>query len=113
MTAVDFVPLRREISAPVDSSSNGTVSVKMHDGSVVRFRRTPEGFDPGNRDAAYSYVRERQQAGEVVTGLIHIDAGAPDMHGVSGTARRPLVDIPYADLCPGSVSLAELMDEYR
>jgi hypothetical protein len=35
------------------------------------------------------------------------------MHGVSGTARRPLVDIPYADLCPGSVSLAELMDEYR
>jgi hypothetical protein len=35
------------------------------------------------------------------------------MHGVSGTVERPLVDLPYEELCPGSQALAELMEEYR
>jgi hypothetical protein len=35
------------------------------------------------------------------------------MHGVSGTVERPLVDIPFEELCPGSNALAALMDEYR
>jgi len=32
---------------------------------------------------------------------------------VSGTISRPLVEIPYEELCPGSGALAELMTEYR
>ncbi|HEY9229271.1 MAG TPA: 2-oxoacid:ferredoxin oxidoreductase subunit beta [Gemmatimonadaceae bacterium] len=108
---VDFVPLRREITA--DSGEADVVSVTMHDGSVVRFRKVASDFDPRDRDAAYAYVRERQQRGEVVTGLLHIDEGAPDMHGVSGTIARPLVEVPYDELCPGSAALGELMEEYR
>jgi 2-oxoglutarate ferredoxin oxidoreductase subunit beta len=85
----------------------------MHDGSIVRFRKVAAEYDPKNRDAAYAYVRERQLMGEVVTGLLHIDESAADMHGVSGTVARPLVEIPYDELCPGSGELATLMDEYR
>jgi 2-oxoglutarate ferredoxin oxidoreductase subunit beta len=85
----------------------------MHDGSVVRFRQVASDYDPKNRDAAYAYVREHQAKGEVVTGLLHIDESASDMHGVSGTVERPLVDLPYEELCPGSQALAELMEEYR
>ena len=70
-------------------------------------------YDPRNRDAAYAYVRQQQSRGEVVTGLLHIDESATDMHGVSGTIDRPLVDLPYEELCPGSAALATLMDEYR
>ena len=110
---VDFVPLRREITASADAGGASPVSVTMHDGSVVRFRTVASDYDPTNRDAAYSYVRAHQAAGEVVTGLLYIDETAPDMHGVSGTVERPLVEIPYAELCPGSAKLAELMDEYR
>jgi 2-oxoglutarate ferredoxin oxidoreductase subunit beta len=108
---VDFVPLRREITA--ETSDTSAVSVTMHDGSVVRFRRVAADYDPRNRDAAYAYVRERQGRGEVVTGLLYIDESAADMHGVAGTIGRPLVDLPYEELCPGSGALAELMDEYR
>lgn len=108
---VDFVPLRREITA--EPTESPLVSVTMHDGSVVRFRKVAAEYDPKNRDAAYAYVRERQMMGEVVTGLLHIDESAADMHGVSGTVSRPLVDIPYSELCPGSDELATLMDEYR
>ena len=108
---VDFVPLRREITA--ETTDAAVVSVTMHDGSIVRFRRVAAEYDPRNRDAAYAYVREHATRGEVVTGLLHIDESAPDMHAVSGTVERPLIDIPFEELCPGSGALALLMDEYR
>lgn len=110
---VDFVPLRREIAVDSGAVDSGVTSVTMHDGSVVRFRKVPENYDPGNRDHAYAYVRERQALGEVVTGLLHIDESADDMHGLQRTTERPLVDLPFAELCPGSAALGELMDEYR
>ena len=46
MTAVDFVPLRREITTDSESNGSGTVSVTMHDGSVVRLRKVAE--DPAD-----------------------------------------------------------------
>src|SRR5438874_6338994 len=80
---VDFVPLRREITA--ETTDTAVVSVTMHDGSVVRFRRVASDYDPRDRDAAYAYVRKHQARGEVVTGLLYIDESAADMHGISGT----------------------------
>jgi 2-oxoglutarate/2-oxoacid ferredoxin oxidoreductase subunit beta len=111
LAPVDFVPLRREITAKTSDSS--TVSVTMHDGHIVRFRRVSADYDPTNRDAAYVHVREHQSRGEVVTGLLYIDEATADMHGVAGTVTKPLVDVPYEELCPGSAALTELMDEYR
>jgi len=70
-------------------------------------------YDPRDRDAAYAYVRAHQARGEVVTGLLHIDETTSDMHAVSGTVDKPLVDVPFEQLCPGSAALSELMDEYR
>jgi len=109
---VDFVPLRREIAA-ADGEDTSLMTVTMHDGSVVRFRRVEEDYDPTNRDKAYAYVRQRQAKGEVVTGLLYIDKSANDMHEVNGTVERALVELPYEDLCPGSAALSELMEEFR
>ena len=109
---VDFVPLRREITADAAQDGDAT-SVTMHDGSIVRFRPVAEGYDPTDRDAAYAHVRAAQVRGEVVTGLLYIAQGAPEMHGVLGTSETPLVELPYEALCPGSAALEELMGEYR
>jgi 2-oxoglutarate ferredoxin oxidoreductase subunit beta len=111
LSPIDFVPLRREISA--ETSESAAVSVTMHDGSVVRFRKVASDYDPRDRDAAYRHVRDHQARGEVVTGLLHIDETSKDMHSLSGTVDQPLVNLPYEDLCPGSGALAELMEEYR
>jgi len=35
------------------------------------------------------------------------------MHDFEGTVDRPLVDVPYEVLCPGSAALAELQKEWR
>lgn len=113
LTSVDFVPLRHEITADTATNGNGAASVTMHDGSVVRFRRVASDYDPTDRDAAYAHVREHQARGEVVTGLLYIDESAPDMHAVARTVERPLMDVPFEELCPGSAALATLMEEYR
>src|SRR5205823_4136023 len=55
---VDFVPLRREITA--DTAESDLVSVTMHDGSTVRFRKVESNYDARSRDGAYAYVREHQ-----------------------------------------------------
>jgi 2-oxoglutarate ferredoxin oxidoreductase subunit beta len=111
MAPVDFVPLRREITVePTDAS---VATVTMHDGSVVRFRKVASDYDPTDRDAAYAHVRDAQARGEIATGLLHIDENAADMHDVSGTVSRPLVDLPYEELCPGNAAMAALMEEYR
>jgi len=88
-------------------------SVRMHDGSIVRFRKVPEDYDPSSRDAAYRYVRERQAVGEVPTGLLHLDPGQPEMHETLGTVETPLVDLPFQELCPGAEALDTLMEEWR
>jgi len=111
ISAADFVPLRREITAPVTNEAISTVT--MHDGSVVRFRKTPDGYDPTNRDAAYAHVRACQQRHEVATGLLFIDEKGADMHAVWKTVETPLVDLPYDQLCPGNAALQALMEKYR
>ena len=111
VSEADFVPLRREIAvAPTDAP---LMSVTMHDGSTVRFRRTHESYDPTNREAAYSHVRACQERGEVATGLLFIDSTGSDMHAVAKTVSTPLVDLPFEELCPGSQALDALMTKYR
>ena len=88
-------------------------SVRMHDGSLVRFRKVPHDYDPSDRAHAYRYVRERLADGEVPTGLLHLDPGAPEMHETLGTVDTPLVDLPFEDLCPGARALDALMEEWR
>ena len=88
-------------------------SVRMHDGSLVRFRKVPHDYDLSDRAHAYRYVRERLADGEVPTGLLHLDPGAPEMHETLGTVDTPLVDLPFEDLCPGARALDALMEEWR
>jgi 2-oxoglutarate/2-oxoacid ferredoxin oxidoreductase subunit beta len=118
ITAVDFVPLRREITTDSDAHGNGNgdakaVSVTMHDGSIVRFRKVAEDYDPTDRDRAYAHVRSLQQKGEVATGILYLGSSESDMHAVNKTVDRPLSEIPYEELCPGSAALTELMEEFR
>ena len=111
LAAVDFVPLQREITAATEAGTS--VSVTMHDGSIVRFREVGSEYDPTDRDAAYAHVRAHQERGEIVTGLLYIDEQSSDMHDIAHTVERPLVELPYESLCPGREALEKLMDEYR
>ena len=107
----DLVPLRSEIS--VEYSEGTTQSVTLHDGSVVRLRKVDADYDPSDRDHVYAYVRERQQAGEVVTGLLYMAESTNGMHDVDHTVEQPLVGIPFDELCPGAAELEKLQERFR
>ena len=113
----DFVPPAHEIAASYDEGDVRTV--QMHDGSRIQFRKIPQDYDPTDRDAVYAYVRERQRASEVATGLLYVEEAprdgtdAVDFHGIQGTVDEPLARYPYEDLCPGSEALERLQARFR
>ena len=108
---VDFVPIRSEISASYEKGSR--TSITMHDGSMVRFRKVPEDYDPTDRLSAYEHYRSLQNRGEVVTGLLYLDPGGEDMHDDNATTPTPLAELSHEDLCPGSEQMDALMEEFR
>jgi 2-oxoglutarate ferredoxin oxidoreductase subunit beta len=107
----DFVPPAEEITTEYEA---GTVqNVMLHDGGWVRLRKVARDYDPTNRDAAYSYIRERQGVGEVLTGLLYISSDSQDMHAQNGTVPDALIDVPHERLCPGNAELQKLQENFR
>jgi 2-oxoglutarate/2-oxoacid ferredoxin oxidoreductase subunit beta len=110
-TESDFVPKASEILAELNG--NGVTSVTMHDGSVLRFRTLPPGYDPTDRQRVMAYLQERQAKGEVLTGVLLVDETLPDLHEMNNTPEIPLTEVPFEKLCPGADALEKLQDEYR
>ncbi|HEX9886801.1 MAG TPA: 2-oxoacid:ferredoxin oxidoreductase subunit beta [Longimicrobiales bacterium] len=108
----DFVPVVGEIST--EPYEPGAVqSVRLHDGSQVRLRKVDADYDPHDRIGAFAYLKERQERGELATGLLFIEEHDEDMHARAGTGPVPMVDLPFEELCPGSDALDELMEAFR
>jgi 2-oxoglutarate ferredoxin oxidoreductase subunit beta len=108
---VDFVPERIEISAKL--SADAPREVTMHDGSVVRMRAVPEGYDPTDRAGVEAYIRDHQARGEIVTGLLYVNETAPDIHDLNHTPAEALNTLPFERLCPGAATLADLQRAFR
>ena len=108
----DFVPLKTEITA--DYAPGTVQEVKMHDGATIRLRKVAADYQPTDRRAAWSYLYDRQKSGEIATGLLFVDeSGGTEMHAAAKTVRKPLTQVPFAELCPGGAALQELQDDYR
>jgi 2-oxoglutarate ferredoxin oxidoreductase subunit beta len=110
-TESDFVPPEREIVATI--LANGITTVPMHDGSTVRFRSVPDGYDPTDRQAVTSYLQARHTQGEIVTGLLYLDESVEDMHEIGGTTDTPLTRVPFETLCPGAEALTRMQESFR
>ena len=100
---LDVIVGREEITTEYDP---GTVKqVTQHDGSMLRFRKLAEDYDPSDRIAAMNYLQERQAAGEIVTGLLYVDPEPEDLHAYLNTVETPLNQLDGPELCPGSKAL--------
>lgn len=109
-TDAAFVPLAAEIQGSIPP--NGTVTIPMHDGNLVRFRSVPESYDPTDRSSVFKYLEERHQVGEVVTGLLYLDESVADMHESNHTSHVPLAQVPYDALVPGAEELVRLQARF-
>jgi 2-oxoglutarate ferredoxin oxidoreductase subunit beta len=107
----DFVARREEITSEQDA---GTVkNVMLHDGSWVRLRKVADDYDATDRDRAYSYIRDRDKAGEVLTGLLYISSDSKDLVEQNDLVDAPLYNLPFETLCPGNGELQKLQARFR
>lgn len=106
----DFVPIRSQIRTEY---AEGTArKVKMHDGGKMRLRKVADDYDPTDRHAVIEYLGSVADAGEIATGLLYLAEAGEDMHRFSETVDRPLVDVAFEELCPGSEALTEVQKEW-
>ncbi len=87
--------------------------VAMPDGSKLRLYKLDADYDPHDRVGAMTYVQRRQEAGEVVTGLLYVDSEGTDCHTIMQTTDRPLNELSEAELCPGSAALEDINQSFR
>lgn len=104
----DFVPPAKEITADYQEAT----AVTMHDGSVIRFTKVAEGYDPSSRNAVFEYLTKQQESGLVPTGILYLDPDTREMHELSNTTETALSEMPFAPLCPGSKVLDEIQKDY-
>lgn len=108
-TEADFIPRASEIVSQI--GANGLTTVTMHDGSTVRFTRTPPDYDVTDRAKAFAWLHTLQD--EVPTGIFYVNEVSADLHETSRTPARPLTAIPFEELCPGAAELARMQEEFR
>jgi 2-oxoglutarate ferredoxin oxidoreductase subunit beta len=106
VSRIDFISPGSEITATYGEGE--VIDVPQHDGSVVRLRKLHDGYDPTDRWAAMSYMQQHAARGEVVTGLLYLDALATDLHMSLNTCDAPLASLGAEQLCPGTGALEKI-----
>ena len=106
---LDFMPHRDAITAMY--APGEVIEVTQHDGSVLRLRKLAEGYDPGDRLAAMGHIAAHEARGEILTGLLYVNAAADDLHGHLKTVDVALNRLGDQDLCPGSAALEAINAE--
>jgi 2-oxoglutarate ferredoxin oxidoreductase subunit beta len=108
---ISLVPAREDIS--VEYAPGTTVDVKMHDGSTLRLRKLDETYDPRDRVRALTRIAEAHGKGEVLTGVLYVNTGAPTFLDLLQLPAEPLATLPQDRVRPPREALQKILDEYR
>ena len=103
---LDFWPTREAIT--VDYNEGDVITVPQHDGSILRLRKTHPEYDPTDRVKALEYVAHHAAKGEVITGLLYVQAEAEDLHAHLNTVATPFNQLSEKELCPGAATLEKI-----
>ena len=103
VSRIDFMVPGEEIT--VDYAPGDVIDVPHSDGSTLRLRKLHPNYDPTDRYAALAYMNEHAARGELVTGLLYLNALATDLHRALNTSSTPLNALDESSLCPGSAKL--------
>jgi 2-oxoglutarate ferredoxin oxidoreductase subunit beta len=106
-----FIPAYEDIS--VDYDPGTTTEVTMHDGSRLRLRKLEEGYDPSDRAKAVARLMESAKGGEVLTGVLFVDAAAPSFLETMSVADEPLATLPEERVRPPRAALEEIVEALR
>src|SRR5206468_1604900 len=103
VNALDFMPERAPIIA--DFQPGEVQVVTLHDGSLIRLRKIGADYNVHDRIGALAHLMRRDEAGEIVTGLIYLENNPSDLHENLDLVDTPLNRLPDTELSPGSSAL--------
>ncbi|CAA0084658.1 2-oxoglutarate oxidoreductase subunit KorB [BD1-7 clade bacterium] len=110
-STVDFVPVHEEITTKYGEGQSQDVA--MHDGSMVHLQKLHGDWDPSNRQSALNALADAKSKGDILTGLLYVDAESQELHETLETVPGALNELTEADLCPGSGALAKINASLR
>ena len=85
----------------------------MFDGSKLRLKKLARNYDPTSRRQAVALLHEAQTAGDVLTGILYVDSGAPTLIDMLKMVDEPLATLPEKRTRPGREALEMAMEELR
>jgi 2-oxoglutarate ferredoxin oxidoreductase subunit beta len=92
----------------------GTVQVvEQHDGTKLALRKVDADYDVHDRLAAMAFLQKHAAKGQVVTGLLYVDADSEDLHSHLNTVEAPLNTLGEKELCPGTATLEKINASLR
>lgn len=110
-TPRDAVAAREEIM--VENFEEGeTISVEMHDGSVIRLKKLDRHHDPRSRLNAMQVLDEAQREQLFITGLIYYEEPRPTLLETLHVTETPLAHLPENRLRPDRDALQKLMESF-
>jgi len=108
---VDFVPSVEQLTASY--AEGDTHSLQLHDGSILNLVKATPDHDPESRREAINALQTSREKGEILTGLIFIDADEQDFHSMMNLNVKPLNQLTQAELCPGAEQLQAFNQAFR
>jgi 2-oxoglutarate ferredoxin oxidoreductase subunit beta len=111
LNRLDVMTPREEIVAEYPPGTAHEVT--LHDGSTMVLRKASAEHDVNDRVSAMNFLQKHHAMGEVVTGLLFLDAEPEDLHASLKTVEAPLNALGEAELCPGPEALAKFNAAHR
>jgi 2-oxoglutarate ferredoxin oxidoreductase subunit beta len=111
VNALDFIPKRDPITA--DYRPGEVQVVTLHDGSPLRLRKIGADYNVHDRIGALAHLMRREEAGEIVTGLIYLENNPTDLHENLDLVDTPLNQLADTELSPGSSALEKINASLR
>ena len=99
-----FKSIETEVETSFEPEYEST-AVGMHDGGRVTLNTVDQSCDPADSIKAYTFIREKQADGSVITGLLYIDEDADELHRMPGTVKEPLNAVDRRHPIPGKAVL--------
>jgi len=107
----DYIPPFSEIEIQYDEGTS--LEVDLHEGGKVILHKADDTYSPQDRGQSFRSIKDASDRGELLTGLLYIDESQSDYTESENTINKPLNQIAFEDLCPGSKALSKLLDGYK
>jgi 2-oxoglutarate/2-oxoacid ferredoxin oxidoreductase subunit beta len=108
-----FVSQWDKAEQEVDVPAGETMDVDMPNGGKIRIKKLARDFDPRNKSAALTLLRECTEKQEFLTGLFYVAPETKTLLDLMDLGEAPLATLPESKTRPSRAALAQINEELR